>query len=358
MKKIRKIILAAVMTGICLLGAATDTQAAVYEGINLEDGKDCTVEITLVDEDTYNQTAPVYVDGAELSIIKVADLNSDGTYTLTSDFQGLDGWDDYVSGSGTASDAQKAADAAQEIVNNNNLAALSTQTTGTDGKAVMQISGSSDGYGVYLLYESGQSTGSQAVQYENVKPVLVSLPQLKDGEWIFNQVLQPKMVARIGTTIKIRKRAQQDGQITDTAVIGAELEIVSADDESMVLDQWTTSTVDHDSVLLQPGKYILKETKVPDGYQQADPISFEITDDGTLLLDNQTSDEMEIVMPDPVNPPAVPSEPENPSVVDKITNMVKTGDTAQIALWAIMAAAAVCVIAGLAVRRKKQKKAD
>ena len=351
MKRAGKIILAAVMSIACLFGTASEAQAGSYAGINLEDGKTCTAETVLVDQDTYNQTEPVYVQGAELSLVKVADLNTDGTYTLLSDFDGLDGWDAYIGGSGTSSDAQTAANAAQDIAVAKGIAAADKQTTGADGKAKL----TADSYGIYLLYESGQETGTTAVKYFEMNPVLVQMPLLQDNQWVYDQTLKPKMVINTGTSIKIRKRAQQDGKVTDTQVIGAELAIVSADDESKVLDQWTTSTVDHDSVLLKPGKYILKETKVPDGYEQASPISFEMKADGTIVIDGTEQSAAEIVMPDPVKVTTPAPTPQNPSVVQKITNMVKTGDTAQIALWSIMAAAALCIVIALIVRRKKQQ---
>lgn len=352
MKKAGKIILAAVMSLVCLFGSVSEAKADSYAGINLGDDEDCTVEVTLVDQDTYNQAEPIYVDGAELSLVKVADLNTDGTYTLLSDFQGLEGWDAYISGDGTAADAGTAAEAAENMVKMQSLTAAVTKTTGSDGKAELSINGS---YGIYLLYESGKEADKLAEKYYDINPVLVQMPLLQDGQWVYKQTLDPKMVINSGTSVKVRKRAQQDGKITDTAVLNAKLEIVSADDESQILDQWETTSVDHDSVLLKPGNYILKETQAPDGYGLAAPITFEIKADGTLLIDNEPQSSAEIIMPDPVNTPATPSTPQN-SVAQKITNMVKTGDTAQLTLWIVMAAAALCVIVFLIVKMKRKDK--
>lgn len=351
MKKTLKIVFAAVVLSICLFGSASESAADSSAVVIREDEKECSAEVSLVFQDTYSQAVPVCVDGAELSLVKVADLNADGTYSLRSDFDGLEGWNAFIGGDSTAAEERAAADAAQEIAEAQGLSVADTQTTDGDGQAVIETNGG--GQGVYLLYESGEVQGSTAEKFLTMNPVLVRMPSLKNNRWLYEQTVTPKIQDAV--SVKIKKRAQKGGALTDTAVIGAELTIVSAEDENTVIDRWTTSEVDHDTALLVPGKYILKETKVPDGYAQADPISFEINKKGRPVIDGKEQKTTEIVMPDPVITFTVdPSDPQN-TVSRQIIRSIKTGDTARLVLWTVMGGAALCVLIFLVVRRNKKR---
>lgn len=80
-------------------------------------------------------------------------------------------------------------------------------------------------------------------------------------------------------------KVDQNGDRVDGAKLALYKITTDADgdehESSKPVRTWTTdSSKEHDlSIFLQPGKYRLKETKVPDGYEKADPVTFIIDTD-------------------------------------------------------------------------------
>lgn len=349
---------------ICALGNPSVARAASDTDRNLQDCRKCTARVTVVDQDIYHRAKPVYIDGARLSLVKVANLNADGSYTLREDFKGLAGWEDYISGSESSDRTKTAQDAMAKAVAGN-VQAADAVTTDRDGSATLTTDAGD--YGIYLLYESDRSEGSTAQEYMDIVPVLIEMPMHKDNQWIFDQTdVNPKIVK--DATVTIRKRSgDATGAATDEAVIHAHLEIVSADQPDQVLDEWNTTDVDHDSVPLESGKYILEETSAPEGFDLAEPIPFEVRSDGKLLIGDVVQSGNEIVMVDPVKAgtdgnadngdPGDGGTDERPSgrrtVLESVIRAVRTGDPTNIAMWIALLVAAVCLIVVIVRRNRK-----
>lgn len=358
MKGVVKKLIVLMLAMICALGIPAMAGAASFADSGPQEGRKCTVRVAVVDQDEYHESEPVYVDGARLSLVKVASLNTDGSYTLLEAFDGLEGWEDYISGS-DSSDETKTARNAMEKAAAGNVPAADTQTTDRDGTATLTADAGE--YGIYLLYESGHDEGSNAQEYMDMTPTLLQMPAHKNDQWIYDLAEVNPKIAK-GVTVTIRKRGgDADGGATDVAVLGAHLKIVSADKPDQVIDEWDTTDVDHDSVSLEPGNYILEETYAPDGFELAGPVPFEVRSDGKLIIGDAAQSGNEIVMVDPVK-----TEPDGDAdedadgetsggrtVVESLIHAVRTGDAAKTALWIALMAAAVCLIVVLVRRRRR-----
>ncbi|MCQ2528406.1 MAG: hypothetical protein MJ108_04730, partial [Saccharofermentans sp.] len=126
--------------------------------------------------------------------------------------------------------------------------------------------------------------------------------------------------------------------LKDTTLVldGAEFEITDADGNSVAT--WTSTTAaDEIAGKLYAGKtYTLTETKAPDGYDIAAPITFSINDDGKVVIDGKVIDDNTIVVEDAKTPVVNTIEvyktfegvndPTNYSATFVVTN-VDTGDT-------------------------------
>jgi hypothetical protein len=365
MGKKMRMTLSALMAGFLIAAGMDTAKADSYTGIGLEDNHDCSLQVTMVYSDDYNEAEKVNVSGAELTLVKVADLKTDGTYELVEPFENIDSWDAYVGGNGTAEDAVNAAASAAEAASEATPAAVAV--TDENGTVVFNVSD----YGIYLLYQTDKS--GTAESYGSIQPVLVSIPRRNsDGTWTYDVKISPKFNPNPGTSVRIRKRAYENGQTTDEKVIGAKLEIVRVSDQA-VMDEWTTTSVDHDSVVLAPGDYILIETEVPDGYQQADPIEFTVRDDGSIVVNGEVADNNEIIMNDPVGTEETPTPtpetpwrpnlphtyddtPENPTTVIQHLPTTNTGINAHPFAWLTIGIAACVLFYVIHKRRRNSEK--
>lgn len=367
----RNILTAALAAVLLLLGASGQPVSAAdrsqYAGINIED-RDCQVSVTLVDQDEYEKKNTVCVDGAELSLYKVADLNPDGTYSLKEEFSGVDGWDAYISG-GSTEDAITAASSAQSIVLNAGVPAGSQVTTDGSGAASFSVSE----YGIYLVSETGKS--GTAANYSDMAPVLVQVPMWDGSAWNYEITLQPKMAENNGFTITILKRRDEKGR-SGERVAGARLRITD-EQGNVVVPEWTTAA-DHDYVTdrLKPGSYILEEVEAPAEYETADPIAFTVTRDGKILVGGQQQSSASVTMLDKLKPVTPETETETETETESVTETetettkqpvtepstkdnqkpAKTGDSMNVAIFASLFAIAVSVLVLLLVGRKKNKK--
>lgn len=230
------------------------------------------------------------------------------------------------------------------------MKASDTQTTDGNGQATLTAN---DGYGIYLLYQSG-SEGT-AKKYKNITPVLIQMPKPGKNGWTYAVSVKGKTTAS-KTSIRVRKReGTADGKASDVRVLNAKLEIVDAGDSSRVYDSWTTGDVDHDSALLMDGNYLLRETEAPDGYQNASDIQFTI-DGGCVYIGGKVQENNEIVMIDVKKAASVaPTKTADRNVIRKIAQKVKTGDPSHLVLWIAVIALAIVAVVVLMKKRKKEQ---
>jgi hypothetical protein len=355
MKKIGKFITAVMFACVIFLGEAASVSADSYASLNIDESKKCTVTVDDTIADEYNQSAVVKIDGATFQLVKAADLSTDGQYTPLEAFAGLDGWNDLLSSdSGTESQLKALSEKVYQIVTSDagkgSFKVSDTQKTGADGQATLTAN---DGYGIYLLYQSG-SEGT-AKKYTNITPVLIQMPKPGENGWTYAASVKGKTTAN-KTSVRVRKReGTADGKASDVKVLNAKLEIVDAGGSARVYDSWTTEDVDHDSALLMDGDYLLRETEAPDGYQTADDVPFTI-DGGYLYIGGKVQENNEIVMIDvKKTTPIKPTKTTDRNVIRKIAKRVKTGDASHLILWiAVIALAIVAVV--VLVRNQSKKK--
>lgn len=346
------------MAGMMIAAGRETVAADSYTGIGLQDNQDCSLQVSMVFTDAYNEAAPVPISGAELSLVKAADLKADGSYELTEPFADIASMKTYISGNGTSSDARMAADEAAAAAAEADGAVK--EVTDSSGTAVFTVKD----YGIYLLYETGK-TGT-AAKYGSIQPMLTSLPAYtEENGWQYDTEVLPKFNADTGTSVRIRKRAGMNGQTTDEKVIGAKLQIVRSSDEA-IIDEWTTTDVDHDALIPEPGDYILSETEAPDGYQRADPISFTVTEEGAVKVNGEAMDNNEIIMEDPKETvkQELPKTDDNPSdnsglkhrlpVVSALAEIVETGVNSHPYAW-VLTGTAACVLFFIIHKLRKHK---
>ena len=78
-----------------------------------------------------------------------------------------------------------------------------------------------------------------------------------------------------------------------TPVSGAELKLL--DEGGNTVDTWTTDGSEHIVYLYTGHSYLLKETKVPAGYLQAEDIKIEVDADGNIKTNGKNTDKIEMV---------------------------------------------------------------
>ena len=88
-------------------------------------------------------------------------------------------------------------------------------------------------------------------------------------------------------------RIDKVNSVTGKNIAGAKLNIVDSDNKKV--DEWTSDENTH-VISLKSGKYTLVEEKAPNGYKVAEKISFEISDNGEILVDGRVVDS--VVMKD------------------------------------------------------------
>lgn len=357
MRRTSNAILTALVSAVCLLAGAVQVNAAgLYSSLGLDEAQDCTVTVILEDGNPYEHKETTPIEGAEISMVKAASLNPDGTYALEEAFQSLSGtdWDRFLAEDDAAAGAS-AADKAWKIVSNEQIEADAADVTDQQGKAELHAG---NDFGIYLLYQSGRRPESTACIYSEMTPVLAFIPLMqtgKDGaagQWVTNQTMLPKMLENNGTHIKVKKRAlDEKGNLTDKKVTGAGLQIL--DGQGQVLENWVTTDVDHDTGLLKPGQYTLHELEAPSGYLKADDITFVVKTDGTLVVDGSAQDDNSIVMGDPVSPRETTTV-QTTAPESRTTVVVSTGDRLNAGLWALIAIAAACAILFALIMRGKK----
>lgn len=178
---------------------------------------------------------------------------------------------------------------------------------------------------------------------------------------------------------------------TSKEIGGAKLTI--SDAENHIIDTWVSEEGASHKLKLEKGTYTLTEVTAPDGYEEAERITFEVESDGKIIVNGTEVDK--IVMYDmPKKPkddtpetPSKPSEPskpnddtstsptpstspeepkqpseeikdatdtpKSPAIEKPVKSNPNTGDHSNVLVYGIGTLAAVAVVVGIVMRRKK-----
>lgn len=149
-------------------------------------------------------------------------------------------------------------------------------STYADGTEILELVTSSDGtftvnnlrYGTYYLIEVEAAPGYELPEKQNVIEITVNNNSLNSTKTVTNK---PVMT-------KISKKAISG----EEELKGAH--IIIFDEENNIVDEFDSTDEIHE-IYLGPGKYKLKETISPEGYQALDTIfNFEIKNNGNVVL--------------------------------------------------------------------------
>lgn len=159
-------------------------------------GADYRLTLSLNEKSTgSNGTKEIPISGAELTAIRVADLKvEDGfaVYTPVPAFSGLavnyDGMTTEQSNEVAAVMAKMINDNPGNYTSENGVA---TMKDVTDASGKVAFSGNALAPGMYLIRETNRT--GKALEYEVIKPYLVSVPEYCAGEWIVKVEAEPKM---------------------------------------------------------------------------------------------------------------------------------------------------------------------
>lgn len=157
------------------------------------------------------------------------------------------------------------------------------------------------------LLKNGEKIGSKNVKADkdgNWKYSFTDLPESENGETItYSADEEPVKFYTAsyeddGTIVNTLNKKEISVSKTDISgtkeLAGADLAIVDAKDESKVYESWTTDGTVH-RVSLPAGSYELVETKAPDNYKVAERISFTVSEDLTVSLENGQSCEDDMI---------------------------------------------------------------
>ena len=285
------------------------------------------------------------VQGAEFSIYRVEKLDDAGNYSSV--VPGISG--SLISADMSSFDMSSAADTYRTAVDQNQIAASQTATTGTDGTCTFTPF-SSDQFGVYLVVETGK-TGT-AEQYSTTEPFLITLPKWENGGWKYQVDASPKIHVNEKSVFSIRAaKFDENGNYLKGAVL-AVYEAVS----QKQIARWTTGAEDY-VLNLEPGSYRLEEVKTPDDtkYEKASPIEFTVNTQGNVLIDGKMQEDARLVMIDRIKPvETVTTHKTVNNTNTKAASVVKTGDTSMLWLWAfLLIASGICI---LTIARYKHNK--
>ena len=122
---------------------------------------------------------------------------------------------------------------------------------------------------------------------------------------------------RTKTEITIRK-VGSDNENTDLA--GATLAVKQG---NTVVDTWITDGTAH-KLSLSAGTYTLCETEAPEGYEVAADIKFQVTDDGTLLINEKAVEGLTVTMTDKKKQTPTPTPVVTPTPTPSTTTPTPT----------------------------------
>lgn len=200
--------------------------------------------------------------------------------------------------------------------------------------------------GKYILHEVKAPTGY--VRAEDVKFTVYAANTVKDKV----------IMTDSETKVEIKKLDKSN----DQTLSGATLELYNEKNEQVAV--WQSSSSAKVFTNLPHGKYTLKETKAPEGYELAKDITFEVTDKPETITvkmydekkpvveekkDNKKDDEK---VKEEVKPAVTQQSVEN-AVVTSTPDRVQTGDNNNIAIYVILIVLLLSVSAIAVVKIKK-----
>ncbi len=171
------------------------------------------------------------------------------------------------------------------------------------------------------------------------------------------------------TTVRITKSDITDGQ----PVIGAVLTV--KDRQGKEVDTWTTTREPHEIEQLPVGEYTLTEVTAPDGYEQAESITFQVKDTGEIqkveMLDRPkpivkgvteteqtTPEETQVETETKKTEKKIEKEEtpkEKPKENPEVEESPKTGDTTPLEWCLALMLMALCVTTVILMKRKDRR---
>lgn len=376
MKKtmLKKMIVSLLTVSMCMMSALSSL-AATPEEIeksritNLlpasEAPRSLTVTVSVPAESQSSGETTQKIEGAEISIYKIADMNLEGEfaqYIPSAGFEEADasaGLDAEAFDGMTAAESQTASKLlANEIRTRGLTPTAGPVTTGADGSAV--FSDLEDG--VYLIMQTGSEAGSKASLYEYFDPQMALVPgfglnddgSLNGGDPIYNVMafLKTELISK-PYNVAIEK-VDENGD----ALKGATLQLFDTSGTA-VGDKWVTDGNPH-AMKLTPGTaYVLKELAAPAGYQKAQDVTFTCDADGSkkdVQMVTMVDKKAVITQTPKATPTVTPRKPAPKpirTVAARVVKAVKTGDYRTLLpyILAILVSAGVIVV----LVRKRRK---
>lgn len=302
MKKtmLKRMIVSLLTVSMCMMSALSSL-AATPEEIeksritNLlpasEAPRSLTVTVSVPAESQSSGETTQKIEGAEISIYKIADMKLEGEfaqYLPSAGFEEADasaGLDADAFDGMTAAESQTASKLlANEIRTRGLTPTAGPVTTGADGSAV--FSDLEDG--MYLIMQTGSEAGSKASLYEYFDPQMALVPgfglnedgSLNGGDPIYNVMafLKTELISKPSAEIfKV--------DVNGKPIMGAIMQIYLVNSDGSLTpqgDPWETSEEPKLFYGEVGQKYIVRELKAPsDGYDLASDIAFEFESEMT-----------------------------------------------------------------------------
>ena len=253
------------------------------------------------------------------SVVEEADLNVDNGWSIT--------WNDLATTDEAGTTIQYYA-VEDEVAGYNSVNAISSDENGTyqtitntyaEGKEVTiskeDVGGNTIGGANLSVKDANGNVIASWTTVENENKAITITP----GTYTLHEDSAPEgytVASDIAFTVDENGIVTVDGKVVDSVVMvdtfavhnvridkvnsvtgkniaGAKLNIVDSDNKKV--DEWTSDENTH-VISLKSGKYTLVEEKAPNGYKVAEKISFEISDNGEILVDGRVVDS--VVMKD------------------------------------------------------------
>ena len=180
-----------------------------------------------------------------------------------------------------------------------------------------------------------------------------------DTKYEFTITTDGQIVSVIMTNSKIKGElviSKMDAE-TEALLPGAGFRIY--DEKGEVIREGVTDEKGNVRFDLEYGTYYYQEFDAPDGYEVDDTkYEFKITEDGQVVSVVMTNKKLPVEIPKDEPKEEPKEEPTKPSVS---TDSPKTGDEADVVLWAVLAGVTALAGAGLSIasivskNRKKEK---
>lgn len=178
---------------ITVLLIAIVCMAALFTATALADGAvDTNRLVSLTVSYQYNGKA---IPNVEFYVFRVADVGTDGRFTLAGDFVGFNG---NVNGLKSADEWNKQTTALEQYAAANNIKPAYTGVTGSDGKVLFPGKGEAMMPGLYLM-TCGETKINNDIYTS--QPSLISLPNEENGSWQYDVAVNAKCGQRPVPTV-------------------------------------------------------------------------------------------------------------------------------------------------------------